>query len=67
MFTPVVQAFIHCASGNVKELIMELIFEGLATLHVEDKTICFLHPLDFNQQAWKCTDMPVEFRKIHGE
>jgi hypothetical protein len=59
--------YIHCPSGNVKELIMELIFEGLATLHAKDKTVCFLHPLDFNQQARKRTDMPVKFQKIHEE
>jgi hypothetical protein len=47
--------------------IMELIFKGLATLHAEDKTVCFLHPLDFNQQARKRTDMPVKFQKIHEE
>ncbi len=58
---------IHCPSGNVKELVVELIFEGLATLHAEDKTVCFLHPLNFNQQARKCTDMPVKFQKIHKE
>jgi hypothetical protein len=66
-YTMVVQVYICCPSGNVKELIMELIFEGLATLHAEDKTVCFLHPLDFNQQARKRTDMPVKFQKIHGE
>jgi hypothetical protein len=66
-YTMVVQMYIHCPSGNVKELIMELIFEGLATLHAEDKTVCFLHPLDFNQQARKHTDMPVKFKKIHEE
>jgi hypothetical protein len=63
----VVQMNIRCPSGNVKELVMELIFEGLAILHAEDKTVCFLHPLDFNQQAWKRTDMPVKFQKIHEE
>jgi hypothetical protein len=66
-YTTVVQMYIRCPSGNVKELIMELIFEGLATLYAEDKTVCFLHPLDFNQQARKCTDMPVKFQKIHKE
>jgi hypothetical protein len=66
-YTTVVQVYICCPSGNMKELIMELIFEGLATLHAEDKTVCFFHPLDFNQQAWKCTDMPVKFQKIHEE
>ncbi len=58
---------IRCPSDNVKELGMELIFEGLATLHAEDKTVCFLHPLDFNQQARKRTDMPIKFHKIHKE
>jgi hypothetical protein len=66
-YTTVVQMNIHCPSGNVKELVVELIFEGLATLHAEDKTVCFLHPLNFNQQARKCTDMPVKFQKIHKE
>ncbi len=37
------------------------------TLHAEDKTVCFLHPLDFNQQARKCTDMTIKFQKIHEE
>ncbi len=66
-YTTVVQMYIPCPSGNVKELIMELIFEGLATFHVKDKTVCFLHLLDFNQQAQKHTDMPVKFQKIHKE
>jgi hypothetical protein len=31
------------------------------------QTVCFLHPLDFNQQAKKRTDMPIKFQKIHEE
>ncbi len=66
-YATVVQTNICCLSGNVKELVMELIFKGLMTLHAEDKTVCFLHPLDFNQQARKRTDMPVKFQKIYKE
>ncbi len=40
---------------------------GLDTLRMEDKTVCFLHPNDPNQQAKKRQDMPPKFQKIHGE
>jgi hypothetical protein len=51
--------------GKVTELITELMFDGLDILHSEDKTVCFLHPDDFGQQAKKCTDMPEKFQKIY--
>jgi hypothetical protein len=40
-------------------------FDGLSILHSEDKTVCFLHPDDFGQQAKKRADMPEKFQKIY--
>ncbi len=47
---------IRCPSGNVKELVMELIFEGLATLHVEDNM-----PVKFQKihEEWVCFDQII--------
>jgi hypothetical protein len=66
-YTAVVQMNIRCHSGNVKELVMEIIFKSLATFHAEGENVCSLHPLDFNQQARKRTDMFVKFQKIHKD
>ncbi len=62
-----VHATLHVPHGNVKELVMELLFMGLNTLRTEDKTVCFLHPNDPSQQAKKRQDMPPKFQRIHSD
>jgi hypothetical protein len=39
-------------------------FDGLDILRAEDKSVCFVHPKDFKQQAKKRSDMPTKFQKI---
>jgi hypothetical protein len=51
--------------GDIKELVMELLFMGLDTLRAEDKTVCFLHPNDSSQQAKKQQDIPAKFQKMY--
>ncbi len=45
-YVSVVHATLWIPQGNVKDLVMELLFMGLDTLRMEDKTVCFLHPND---------------------
>ncbi len=62
-----VHATLRVPQGNVKELVMELLFMCLDILRMEDKTVCFIHLNDPNQQAKKHQDMPPKFQKIHKE
>jgi hypothetical protein len=52
-YISVVHATLRILNGNVKELVIELLFMGLDTLQTEDKNVCFLHPKDPSQQAKK--------------
>ncbi len=64
LYTSVVYITLRVPQGKVTELITELMFDGLDILCSEDKTVCFLHPDDFGQQAKKHADMPEKFQKI---
>ncbi len=64
-YTSVVYITLRVPQGKVTELITELMFDGLNILRSEDKTVCFLHPDDFGQQAKKRTDMLEKFQKIY--
>jgi hypothetical protein len=37
-------------------------FDGLDILCTKDKSVCFVHPKDFEQQAKKRSDMPTKFQ-----
>ncbi len=52
-FIRVIHVIVRVPSGNVKELVMDLLFMGLDTLKAEDKTVCFVHPTNHSQQARK--------------
>ncbi len=54
-------------SGIVKNLVMDLLFGGLDTVRLEDKTVCCVHPKDSGQLAKKQQDMPAKFQKVHDE
>ena len=49
-YVSVVHATLRVPHGDIKNLVMELMFMGLDTLRAEDKSICFLHPNDPNQK-----------------
>jgi hypothetical protein len=65
LYISIVSITLCIPSGKVTELITELMFNGLDTLHSEDKKVCFLHPDDFGQQAKKHADMLEKFQKIY--
>jgi hypothetical protein len=46
---------------------MDLLFMGLDTIWLEDKSVCFVLPKDSGQIAKKHQDMPVKFQKIHED
>ncbi len=54
-------------SGAVEDLVMDLLFMGLDTIWLEDKSVCFVLPKDSGQIAKKHQDMPVKFQKIHED
>jgi hypothetical protein len=59
-----VHATLRILHGDVKELVMELLFMGLDTLRTEDKNVCFLHPNNPSQQAKKSDKIcPPSFNK----
>ncbi len=66
-FISVIHISIRVPSGNVKELVMDLLFMGLDTLRAEDKSVCFVHPTNSSQQAKKRQDMPSKSQKIHED
>jgi hypothetical protein len=66
-YVSVVRATFRVPRGNVKELVMELLFMGLNTLLTEDETVCYLHPNNPSQQAKKRQDMPPKFQQIHSD
>ena len=66
-YASVVYATIRVPHGDVKSLVMELLFMGLDTLRAEDKTVCFLHPNDPSQKAKARKDMPDKFQRIHAD
>ncbi len=66
-YVSVVHATLRVPHGDVKNLVMDLMFMGLDTLRAEDKSVCFLHSNDPNQRAKARKDMPVKFQKIHKE
>ncbi len=66
-FISMIHASMRVPSGNVKELVMDLLFMGLDTLRAENKSVCFIHPTDSSQQAKKRQDMPSKFQKIHED
>jgi hypothetical protein len=43
-YASMVHTILWVPQGDIKDLIMELLFMGLDTLRAEDKTVCFLHP-----------------------
>ncbi len=45
-YISVIQVTLRVPSGNVKDLVMDLLFMGLDTLRTKDKTVCFVHPTD---------------------
>jgi hypothetical protein len=63
----VVHATIRVPHGDVKNLVMELMFMGLNTLRAEDKSVCFLHPNDASQKAKSRKDIPAKFERIHAD
>jgi hypothetical protein len=66
-YISVIQVTLRVPSGNVKDLVMDLLFMGLDTLRTKDKTVCFVHPTDTSQTAKKRQDMPPKFQKIHKD
>jgi hypothetical protein len=66
-FISVIHVIVRVPSGNVKELVMDLLFMGLDTLKAKDKMVCFVHPTNHGQQARKRHDMPTKFQKIHED
>ncbi len=66
-YVSVVHAPLRVPHGDVKNLVMDLMFMGLNTLRAEDKSVCFLHPNNPSQRAKARKDMPVKFQKIHEE
>ncbi len=64
-YVSVVHATIRVPHGDVKNLVMELMFMGLDTLRAEDKSVCFLHPNNASQKAKLRKDMPIKFQRIH--
>ncbi len=66
-FISVIHVIVRVPSGNVNELVMDLLFMGLDTLRAKDKTVCFVHPTNHSQQARKRQDMPTKFQKIHED
>jgi hypothetical protein len=66
-YISVINVTLRVPSGNVTELVMDLLFMGLDTLRAEDKTVCFVHPTDKSQTAKKRQDMPTKFQKIHED
>ena len=63
----VVHATLRVPHGDVKNLIMELMFMCLDTLRGEDKSVCFLHPNDTSHNAKLRKDMPAKFQRIHAD
>ncbi len=43
-FISIIHVIVWVPSGNVKELVMNLLFMELDTLRAKDKTVCFVHP-----------------------
>jgi hypothetical protein len=66
-YASVVYATLRVPHGDVKNLVMELLFMGLDTLRAEDKTVCFLHPNDPSQKVKSRKDMPDKFQRIHAD
>ncbi len=66
-FISVIHISMQVPSGNVKELVMDLLFMGLDFLRAEEKSVCFVHPTNSSQQAKKRQDMPRKFQKIHED
>jgi hypothetical protein len=62
-----VHATLQVPQGDIKDLIMELLFMGFDTLRAEDKMACFLHPNNPSLHAKKFQDMPPKFQRIHAE
>ncbi len=65
LYTSVVYITLRVPHDKVTELITKLMFDGLDIMRSEDKTVCFLHPDNFGQQAKKRADMPEKFQKIY--
>jgi hypothetical protein len=66
-YVSMVHATVRVPHGDVKNLVMDLMFMGLDTLQAEDKSVCFLHSNDPSQRAKARKDMPVKFPKIHED
>ena len=66
-YASVVHATLWVLQGDVKHLIMDLLFKGLDTLRAEDKMVCFLHPNNPSLHAKNQQDMPPKFQRIHAE
>ncbi len=60
-FISVIHVSMRVPSGNVKELVMDLLFMALDTLRAENKSVCFVHSTNSSQQAKKRQDMPSKF------
>jgi hypothetical protein len=62
-YASVVHATLWVLQGDIKDLIMELLFMGLDTLRVEDKRVCFLHPNNPSLHAKKATGHTFQVSK----
>jgi hypothetical protein len=66
-YASVEHASLQVLQGDVKDLIMELLFMELVTIRAEEKTVCFLHPNNPSLHAKKQQDMLPKFQRIHTE
>ena len=65
--TSVINITLCVPSGKITDLVTELKFDGLDILHAKDKSVCFVCPKDFEQQAKKRSDIPTKFQKIYED
>jgi hypothetical protein len=61
-YISLVHVTLRVPSGTVKDLVMDLLFMGLDTIWLEDKSLCFAHPKDSGQIAKEHQDMPAKFQ-----
>jgi hypothetical protein len=65
-WTTVVNVEVQCVGeGDIRVMILDLLFEGLWNLMDKDRDGCYLHPDDFTNQARRQIDMPTKFQCIH--
>jgi hypothetical protein len=62
----VVNVEVWCVGeGDIRVMILDLLFEGLWTLMDKDRDACYLHPDDFTNKAQKQSNMPTKFQRVH--